>query len=143
MAFDDRSYAYRSQTEAANAVDAGLRAYMLRVYNFMASGVALTGIVSWLVTYTSLSQVFFTQDPIGRLQPAPLAWVAMIASVGIVFGLSAMVSRMQTSTATALFWAYAGIKLAEHFGGSDEWKIGTAAVLGLLAVGEKYVLSKD
>ncbi len=42
-----------------------------------------------------------------------------------------------------LIWAYAGIKLAEHFGGSDEWKIGTAAVLGLLAVGEKYVLSKD
>lgn len=109
MAFDDRSYAYRSQSEAANAVDAGLRAYMLRVYNFMASGVALTGIVSWLVTYTSLNQVFFTQDAIGRLQPAPLAWVAMIASVGIVFGLSAMVSRMQASTATALFWAYAGI----------------------------------
>jgi len=109
MAFDDRSAFYRPQSAAADMVDAGLRAYMLRVYNFMASGVALTGIVSWLVTYTSLGQVFFTEDALGRLHPAMLAWVAMLASLGIVFGLSAMVSRMQASTAQALFWAYAAI----------------------------------
>lgn len=110
MALDDRTYMYRTaQAASAGAVDAGLRSYMLRVYNYMASGVALTGIVSWAVTYTSLNDLFFTQDPFGRMHPGALAWVAMIASVGLVFALSAAVSRMQASTAQALFWAYAGL----------------------------------
>ena len=45
----DRNYAARGfGAERAAAIDAGLRAYMLRVYNYMAAGVALTGVVAWL-----------------------------------------------------------------------------------------------
>ncbi len=109
MAYDDRSFVYGVPSAAEAAVDAGLRAYMLRVYNYMASGVALTGIVSWLVTQTDLKFAFFNVTAKGQLAPGMLAWGAMIVSIGLVFGLGAMLHRMQASTAQALFWAYAGI----------------------------------
>jgi len=55
MAFspDYRTYPGASRATAASAVlDAGLRAYMLRVYNWMASGLLLTGIVSYAIAHT-------------------------------------------------------------------------------------------
>ena len=51
----------RSATAGAAAVDAGLRAYMLRVYNYMLVGLGLTGAVAWLTAETPLSQIFYSQ----------------------------------------------------------------------------------
>jgi len=89
-----------AQAQAAQ-IDVGLRQYMLRVYNYMASGLALTGIVAVLVAFTPVLRdvVLFT----------PLKWVVMLAPIGFVFFLSARIDRIQASTASALFWVFAAL----------------------------------
>jgi FtsH-binding integral membrane protein len=81
-------------------IDVGLRDYMLRVYNFMASGLALTGIVA----YVAASSGFYQQ-----IAHTPLMWVVMLAPLGLVFALSAGINRMSAGTAQLLFWVYAGL----------------------------------
>jgi FtsH-binding integral membrane protein len=101
MAFgSDRKTMTRAQAEAAE-IDVGLRKYMLGVYNYMASGVALTGIVALLVASSpaALQLIFGT----------PLKWVVLLAPVGLVLFLSFRVHHMQSSTAKVLFWLYAGL----------------------------------
>jgi len=111
----DRNVAARGfGATSAAAIDAGLRAYMLRVYNYMAAGVALTGVVAWF-TY---SQAVVT-DAAGRvtsLTPfgqaifgGPLTIVLFLGTLGIVFFLSFRVNKLQASTALALFMLYAGL----------------------------------
>jgi uncharacterized protein len=99
------------------AIDAGLRAYMIRVYNYMASGVALTGVVAWL-TYqaaggdaiqvaggqitglTSFGQAIFG---------GPATIILLLGTLGMVFFLSFRINRLQPSTALILFMVYAGL----------------------------------
>jgi uncharacterized protein len=96
----------------AVAVDQGLRAYMIRVYNYMAMGVALTGLVSWLtfnaattesggkLVLTSFGQMIFS---------GPATIVLFIGTLGLVFLISWMIDRLQPATALALFLVYAGL----------------------------------
>lgn len=110
MAFgSDRKYMTPAQAEAAQ-IDVGLRQYMLRVYNYMASGLALTGIVALLVASspTMVQLIFGT----------PLKWVVMFAPLGFVFFFSFKIESMKASTAQALFWVFAalmGASLASVF----------------------------
>ncbi len=109
MAFDtQRSTWTRGQAEAA-AIDVGLRQYMLRVYNYMASGLALTGIVAALVAGTpAINELFFQYGQRGAV-PTGLGWLAIIAPIGLVFAISFGIARMRASTAQGLFWLYAGL----------------------------------
>lgn len=98
----------------AEARDAGLRAYMLSVYNYMASGVLLTGIVAMLFSMGGASspaaQVF--------VGGGPLAWVLMLAPIGFVFAMNFGVNRFSTGTLQLLFWAFAvtmGLSLSTIF----------------------------
>jgi uncharacterized protein len=108
------------------AFDAGLRSYMLSVYNYMASGVLLTGIVAMLFANSPYMGVLF--DPIGK--PNLLGLVVMLAPLGIVFAMSFGIQRMQESTVKALYWVltlamglslstvflrYTGASIAETF----------------------------
>ena len=85
------------------ARDVGLRSYMLSVYNYMASGVLLTGIVALLFAPYA-RQVLV--GPRGGL--SGLGWIVTLAPLGFVFAMSFGVNRMQTSTLRALFWALRG-----------------------------------
>ncbi|KAB2921833.1 MAG: Bax inhibitor-1/YccA family protein [Dechloromonas sp.] len=81
--------------------DAGLRKHMLRVYNYMASGVLLTGIVAMLVASTpALYQPIFG---------TPLKWVVMLAPLAFVFLFSFRIEKMSASTAQTLFWVFSGL----------------------------------
>ena len=81
-------------------IDVGLRDYMLRIYNYMASGLALTGIVAYGFAHSGYyAQVAHT----------PLIWLIMLAPLGLVMWLSYGIGRMQASTAQMLFWAYSGL----------------------------------
>jgi hypothetical protein len=109
MAFDTQRRTWSASQAEAATIDVGLREYMLRVYNYMASGLALTGIVAWLVyTTPALQAVFFEMTPRG-VGLSGLGWIALIAPVGLVFGLSMGINRMRASTAQGLFWLYAGL----------------------------------
>ena len=80
--------------------DAGLRSYMLKVYNYMASGVLLTGIVALLFANSGMAAQVFGG---GGLLP----WVIILSPLAIVFAMSFGVNRMSTSTLQLLFWSFA------------------------------------
>jgi uncharacterized protein len=88
------------------ARDAGLRSYMLSVYNYMASGVLLTGIVALLFANSSL--INLVANP-ATGQPTPLFWIALFAPLAIVFALSFGINRISATTAQGLFWLYAAL----------------------------------
>ena len=88
------------------ARDVGLRSYMLSVYNYMASGVLLTGIVAMLFANSGLINLIVNP---ATGQATPLFWVALFAPLGLVFWLSFGINRMSARTAQALFWAYAAL----------------------------------
>ena len=95
---------------AEGVVDAGLRAHMLRVYNYMTVGLVLTGVTAWAVaTVPALSALFFQVSASGRLGMTALGWIAFLAPLGLVFLLSFGVSRMSVATAQLVFWVYAGL----------------------------------
>jgi hypothetical protein len=100
-------------TADAAAVDAGLRAYMLRVYNWMASGLVLTGIVAYLIANTPEVQALFYQRVVtprgAAVQPTILAYVAMFAPLAFVLVLSFGIDRLSRTTAQALFWAFSAV----------------------------------
>lgn len=110
MAYSPQFGAYPRASAATSAVyDAGLRAYMLRVYNWMASGLLLTGVVAFGIAHTSLINAFYplVQTPYGYMHHAtPLAMIAMIAPLGFVLVLSLGVNRLSTQAAQALFWVF-------------------------------------
>ncbi|MBL6942404.1 MAG: Bax inhibitor-1/YccA family protein [Rhodospirillales bacterium] len=108
-----------AQTDASVEIDAGLREYMLRVYNYMASGLALTGIIAYFSANTpAILNLLYATGPDGMLQPTGLAWIAMLSPFAFILALSFGINKMQASTAQAVFWAFAavmGLSLANIF----------------------------
>ena len=96
---------------AAPAIDAGLRAYMLRVYNYMVIGLVLTGISAWIVaTIPEIRALFFqVNQQTGQFGLSGLGWVAFLAPLGLVLLLSFRIQKMSLGAAQATFWAYAAI----------------------------------
>jgi FtsH-binding integral membrane protein len=93
-------------------IDAGLRAYMIRVYNYMAAGVALTGLVAWF-TYSAAvvdTGAGLQLTSFGHLIfQSPLLWVLVLAPLALVFAISYGINRLEPSTALTLFFVYAGL----------------------------------
>ena len=114
MADLDRRYAQGTtvgRTEAG-VVDQGLRAYMLRVYNYMASGVAITGVVAYLVYAMSVEQTAagLQLTAFGTFMFASaFKWVVIFAPLAMVFYLSARIGSMSVSAAQIAFWIFAAL----------------------------------
>jgi FtsH-binding integral membrane protein len=90
----------QAQLEAAQ-IDVGLRQHMLRVYNYMASAVALTGIVAYAAASSQpLMQLLFA---------TPLKWVVMLAPLAFVLVLSFGIHRLSLFASQAVFWVFAGV----------------------------------
>ncbi len=102
---------------AGAAVDEGLRAYMLGVYNYMAAGVALTGIVAYFTYTMAVSNGALT--PFGQmLYTSPLRWVIMLAPLGFVLFMSFRVQKMSVGATQISFWLFAalmGLSLSSIF----------------------------
>jgi uncharacterized protein len=94
------------------AIDSGLRAYMLRVYNYMTAGVALTGLVAWFTFSAAVTQTGAGLEltSFGQtLFHSPLMWVLVLAPLGLVMLLSFGINRLSAGTALTLFFVYAGM----------------------------------
>jgi FtsH-binding integral membrane protein len=110
----DRNYAAATRGVGADraVIDAGLRAYMIRIYNYMAMGVALTGVVSWItfnaaVTQTAAGKLALT--PFGQmLYSGPATIVLFLGTLGLVILISWRIDKLQPATALTLFMVYAG-----------------------------------
>ncbi|RVT98943.1 Bax inhibitor-1/YccA family protein [Rhodovarius crocodyli] len=101
----------RASAADAASIDAGLRSYMLRVYNWMASGLLLTAIVAYAIaSIPEVAQLFYTvvRTPRGiGVAPTILGWAAVFAPLAFVLVLSFGINRMNKTTAQALFWLFA------------------------------------
>jgi hypothetical protein len=141
--FDPRSTGGAAATVGVPraARDAGLRSYMLSVYNYMASGVLLTGIVAMLFASSGMAE---------QVLNTPLRWVIMLAPLGFVMAMSFGLNRMSTGTLQMLFWAFAtvmGLSMSSIFLVYTGESIATtffavaAAFMGLSLYG--YTTKKD
>ena len=116
MAFgSDRKFSLRTdrmnadQAHAAG-IDVGLREYMLRIYNYMASGLALTGIIAYASANTpAILNMMYVVGPNGIAQPTMLAWIAMASPLAFILALSFGINKMKASTAQAVFWAFSAV----------------------------------
>jgi FtsH-binding integral membrane protein len=122
MAFspDFRTLGARSTTQA-DVSDAGLRGYMLRVYNWMASGLLLTGAVSFGVAHSSLIDLFYQRvaTPTGiAIHPTGLAMLTIFAPLAFVLVLSFGITRLSKGAAQAIYWLFClamGLSLTNIF----------------------------
>ncbi len=106
---DSRSFTRPAGVAGVAAIDEGLRAYMLRVYNWMASGLLLTGVVAYGVANTSLINLFYHRvvtEYGTRVAPTGLGTLSMFAPLGFVLALSFGINRMSRGTVQALYWAF-------------------------------------
>jgi FtsH-binding integral membrane protein len=94
------------------AIDAGLRAHMIRIYNYMTAGVALTGLVAWFTFSAAVTDVGGSMQLTAfghAVFQSPLMWVLVLAPLGLVFALSFGINRLSAGTALMLFFVYAGL----------------------------------
>ena len=89
--------------------DAGLRSYMLSIYNYMVSGVLLTGVVALMTAQSGLAMTFAS---------GPLMWLVALSPLAIVFAMSFGVNKFSKTTLQAMFWGFAflmGLSLSTIF----------------------------
>jgi FtsH-binding integral membrane protein len=111
--FDPRA-TYAPPVAAPAVYDAGLRSYMLSVYNYMTSGILLTGIVALAMYQSGLVANLF--NAVGR--PSLVGWIVMLAPLGIVLTMGMAVNRLSEFSLKALFWGFAtimGVSLSTIF----------------------------
>jgi hypothetical protein len=104
---------YGTTARARVEVDAGLRAYMLRVYNYMALGLAITGAVAlgtFIMAVDRSTGGAMQLTDFGRLMfTSPLRWVVILAPLAFVFFLAFRIDRLSVTAAQTLFWIYAAL----------------------------------
>jgi uncharacterized protein len=110
----DRNYAAATRGVGADraVIDAGLRAYMIRIYNYMAMGVALTGVVAWITFNAAVTETAgrLVLTPFGQMIfSGPAVLVLFLGTLGLVILISWRIDRLQPATALALFMLYAGL----------------------------------
>ncbi|MEQ9448237.1 MAG: BAX inhibitor (BI)-1/YccA family protein, partial [Rhodospirillaceae bacterium] len=91
-----QGYGATAGQAAAAEIDAGLRSYMLRVYNYMGSGLLLSGIVAMLVANNATLQQLFFQSANGVLGYTPLGMIAVFAPIGLILAMSFGAKKMKT-----------------------------------------------
>ena len=113
----------QSKAQATQAIDVGLRDYMLKVYNYMASGLALTGLVAYML-FQATAVTGPTGDIVGltslgvSLYTGPMMWVVALAPLGVVMYMSFGIRNMSASRAQTMFWVFAflmGLSLSTIF----------------------------
>lgn len=120
MADYDSNRLYRSQTDLAGNIDAGLRAYMLRVYNYMFLALVVTGLTAYGVYSASVTTdpalaaaqlkggLMLTQLGV-TLFMSPLKWLFALAPLGLVLFINFRISRLSVSGAQSAFWIFSGL----------------------------------
>ena len=92
-------------TQSGAEIDEGLRSYMLKVYNLMAVGLAITGAAAWGTYSLAMSNPAFAN----LIYASPMRWVLILAPLAMVFFLGFRIHTMSVSAAQTTFWAYAAL----------------------------------
>ena len=110
MEFNKQNIQSRTTSTDTHVIDEGLRAYMLKVYNYMASGILITGFVSLILfkmsVVTNVDGSIAGLTNLGNaLYNSALMWVVMLAPLGVVFYMSFGIKKMSASKAQTTFWS--------------------------------------
>jgi len=106
----DRQPEVTGLSQTASTVDQGLRSYMLKVYNYMASGVLLTAVIAYFAgTSDAFLGMVLAQGADGRVGMSPLGWIIALAPIGMAFFMMFRINKMSTSAVQMTFWAYAAL----------------------------------
>ncbi|WP_337269394.1 Bax inhibitor-1/YccA family protein [Oryzifoliimicrobium ureilyticus] len=108
---------YQSRAQAGVDIDQGLRAYMVKVYNLMALGLAITGLAAFLTFQMAVQNGELTGFGYA-IFASPLKWVVILAPLAMVLFLSFRINSMSVGAAQATFWIYAalvGLSLSSVF----------------------------
>ncbi len=109
------SYARTRTITRTAEIDAGLRAYMNKVYALMASAMIITGLVAYVVGMDFNAAVhgqpttLIPESLLATMFSSPMVYVIMFSPLAVVFGLGAMINRISASTAQMVFWGFAGL----------------------------------
>ena len=96
--------------ETLTEIDLGLKAYMNKVYSFMAVGLALTGVIAHLTSSLAFDFNTNTLTSFGStIYASPLAFILMLAPLGFIIALNMGIAKMKESTVQILFWAFAAV----------------------------------
>lgn len=99
---DDFQHGVVQGSDRSAAINEGLRAFMLRIYNYMAIGLSLTGVVAYLVASSpTLTSIFLLNQVV--------FWIVALSPLALVFFLSARIGTMSAATAQTVFWIYAAL----------------------------------
>ncbi|SVC76414.1 uncharacterized protein METZ01_LOCUS329268, partial [marine metagenome] len=112
--FNRQNTQSKARSAETHVIDEGLRAYMLKVYNYMASGILLTGLISLLlfklsVITTSDGSITGLTNIGNALYNSALMWVVMLAPLGVVFYMSFGIRKMSAAKAQGTFWVFAAL----------------------------------
>ena len=104
---DRNTYYSSAPSKSAAEIDEGLRAYMLTVYNYMASALALTGLAAYVTANTpALLSMLYTQQG-NMLAPTMLGYIVMFSPLAFVLVINFGVNKMKSSTLQMVFWGFA------------------------------------
>jgi len=96
--------------EALTEIDVGLKAYMNKVYSFMAVGLALTGVIAHITSTLAFDFNTNTLTSFGSaIYASPLAFILMLSPLGFIIALNMGIAKMKESTVQILFWAFAAV----------------------------------
>jgi len=114
MEFNKQNIQSRAATSETHVIDEGLRSYMLKVYNYMASGILITGFISLILfklsVVTSADGSITGLTNLGNaLYNSALMWVVMLAPLGVVFYMSFGIRKMTAAKAQGTFWVFAAL----------------------------------
>jgi len=114
MEFNRQNIRSKVSSAETHIIDEGLRSYMLKVYNYMSSGILLTGIISLLLfklsAVTNSEGAIIGLTNIGNvLYNSALMWVVMLAPLGVVIYMSFGIAKMSSSKAQTVFWIFAAL----------------------------------
>lgn len=141
---------YNISSDSSMKYDAGLRSYMLQIFNFMALALVVTGIASFYASSEAFMSLMVTQGANGSAGLSGLGWLIQLSPLGMVFFLSAKLHSMSSQVAKLCFWGYSilmGLSLGPLFYEYTGESIArtffiTASVFGAMSI-YGYTTKKD
>lgn len=98
-----------AKSQASTSVDEGLRQHMMRVYNYMAGGLCVTALTAYLISATSLSQLFFSVNAAGYYTVSGFGYLMLFAPLAMVFAFSWVIYKGTAAQTQGAFWIFSAL----------------------------------
>lgn len=98
-----------AKTQTGTVIDADLRDYMLKVYNFMAGGLAVTALAAYICLNTPLLRLFFSVSPSGQINMSVISWLLLFAPFAMIFAFGWVLNRGSLQQVQGVFWGFSAL----------------------------------